>query len=99
MRPVGGDFKESCVMHRNSGEVTGEALVFGGPYSNLQAIEALIAEAAQRRVPAGSCICTGDVVAYCGNRWKRSPRSGPSATRLSRAIVNGNWWRGCGVRV
>jgi predicted phosphodiesterase len=40
-------------------------LVFGGPYSNLRATEAMRAEAERRRVPASHVICTGDVVAYC----------------------------------
>lgn len=40
-------------------------LVFGGPYSNLRATEALIAEAARRQIPPDRVICTGDVVAYC----------------------------------
>lgn len=40
-------------------------LVFGGPYSNLQATEALVGVAARRGIPPGNVICTGDVVAYC----------------------------------
>lgn len=40
-------------------------LVFGGPYSNLRALEALRARAAALGVPPSSVICTGDVVAYC----------------------------------
>ena len=39
-------------------------LVFGGPYSNLQATEAVLAEAARRGVAADHVLCTGDVVAY-----------------------------------
>lgn len=42
------------------GDLTGEITVFGGPYSNLQAMQALI-DAAR-----GTLICTGDLVAYCG---------------------------------
>jgi predicted phosphodiesterase len=40
-------------------------LVFGGPYSNLRALDALIARASELGLPADRCICTGDVVAYC----------------------------------
>jgi predicted phosphodiesterase len=40
-------------------------LVFGGPYSNLRALAALRARAGELGIPAASCICTGDVVAYC----------------------------------
>ena len=44
----------------------GPVLVFGGPYGNLQATGAVLREAARRRIPASSIICTGDLVAYCG---------------------------------
>ncbi len=40
-------------------------LVFGGPYSNLRAVTALRARAAELGIPPARCICTGDVVAYC----------------------------------
>lgn len=43
----------------------GPLLVFGGPYSNLRATEALIAEAGRLDIPPHRVICTGDVVAYC----------------------------------
>lgn len=39
-------------------------LVFGGPYSNLQAMEAVLAEAARRGIARDRILCTGDVVAY-----------------------------------
>lgn len=42
-------------------------LVFGGPYSNLEALEALLREAARLGVPRNQIICTGDVVAYCAD--------------------------------
>ncbi len=42
----------------------GPVLVFGGCYSNLQATEALLAEARRLRIPPERMICTGDVVAY-----------------------------------
>src|SRR5436309_2997014 len=44
--------------------VDGPLLVFGGPYSNLEATQALLAEAARLRIPAERIVCTGDVVAY-----------------------------------
>ena len=40
-------------------------LVFGGPYSNLRATAALIAEADRLGISAQRVICTGDVAAYC----------------------------------
>lgn len=42
------------------GVLSGEITVFGGPYSNIQALEALLSRA------RGQLICTGDLVAYCG---------------------------------
>jgi predicted phosphodiesterase len=39
-------------------------IVFGGPYSNLEATQALLTEAARLGIPADRIICTGDVVAY-----------------------------------
>ena len=46
------------------GELTPPLLFFGGPYSNLHATKALIRTAADLGIPASSCICTGDIVAY-----------------------------------
>ena len=43
--------------------VDGPTLVFGGPYSNLQATRAVLAEAARRGIPHQRVVCTGDVVA------------------------------------
>lgn len=42
----------------------GPLLIFGGPYSNLEATQAIIAEARRRSISSGRVICTGDVVAY-----------------------------------
>lgn len=39
----------------------------GGAYSNLEAMQALLAEAARRRIARSNVICTGDVVAYCAD--------------------------------
>lgn len=52
------------MQHRDLGELAGPVLLFGGPYSNLAALKALVARAEQLGIPAGRCICTGDVVAY-----------------------------------
>ncbi len=40
-------------------------LVFGGPYSNIRALDAMRRVADERRIPPARIICTGDVVAYC----------------------------------
>ncbi len=42
-------------------------LVFGGPYSNLQATDAMRQEALRRLLPETNIICTGDVVAYAAD--------------------------------
>jgi len=44
----------------------GPMLIFGGPYSNLLATEALIREAQALGIAPSNIICTGDVVAYAG---------------------------------
>jgi predicted phosphodiesterase len=44
---------------------THKLLVFGGPYSNLRATEALRSKAAELGIAPSEVICTGDVVAYC----------------------------------
>jgi predicted phosphodiesterase/uncharacterized Fe-S cluster-containing radical SAM superfamily protein len=42
----------------------GPVLVFGGPYSNLEATRAVMEAAARRAIPPRRILCTGDVVAY-----------------------------------
>ena len=49
------------------GALDGALLLFGGPYSNLQATQALLAEAEALGIPPSRMICTGDVVAYCAD--------------------------------
>ena len=51
----------------NIGPLNGPVLLFGGPYSNLHALKALMAEAQKLGVPPQNAICTGDVVAYGGD--------------------------------
>lgn len=52
---------------RDLGRIDHPILVFGGPYSNLQALEAVLDAAARRQIPADRMICTGDIVAYCAD--------------------------------
>jgi predicted phosphodiesterase len=49
------------------GVIEAPVLVFGGPYSNLEATSALLAEAEALDIPPARVICTGDVVAYCAD--------------------------------
>ncbi|HEX9462455.1 MAG TPA: metallophosphoesterase family protein [Alphaproteobacteria bacterium] len=46
------------------GVLAGPVLIFGGPYGNLEATEALRRVARERDIPPSQTICTGDVVAY-----------------------------------
>lgn len=47
------------------GVLSGDILVFGGVYSNLHALDALIAQTEAMGIAPSNMICTGDVVAYC----------------------------------
>ncbi len=47
------------------GELRGKVLVFGGPYSNRQALEAMREVANKESISPSNIICTGDVVGYC----------------------------------
>ena len=47
------------------GILRGKILVFGGVYSNLQALEKLISIALEQGIPTENILCTGDVVGYC----------------------------------
>jgi len=46
------------------GVLSGPVLIFGGPYGNLEATQALAHAAHALDIPATHVICTGDVVAY-----------------------------------
>ncbi|MEZ4884466.1 MAG: metallophosphoesterase family protein [Chitinophagales bacterium] len=50
---------------KDIGVLKGKTLVFGGVYSNLQALERMIAIAEELQIAPQNIICTGDVVAYC----------------------------------
>lgn len=47
--------------------LTGPVLLFGGPYSNLEATEALFGEARRLGIAEQRIICTGDLAAYCAD--------------------------------
>ncbi|TGE20945.1 metallophosphoesterase family protein [Hymenobacter metallicola] len=53
------------VLSQDLGTLSGRLLVFGGPYSNLQALEAFKSIAEQLQIPSGNILCTGDIVGYC----------------------------------
>lgn len=68
--------------HCDLGVLDGDLLLFGGPYSNLQATEAVLAQAQLRGISPDHVICTGDLVAYCG-----APCATVAAVRASGAVV------------
>ncbi|MGC1506181.1 MAG: metallophosphoesterase family protein [Sulfitobacter sp.] len=74
------------IRHRDLGALDGPILAFGGPYSNAQALAALIRAAQERGIAAGRMICTGDVVAYCG----APARTVAQMRALGCAVVAGN---------
>ncbi len=47
------------------GSKSGKMLLFGGVYSNLQALEKLMSIAETEGVAPDNCICTGDITGYC----------------------------------
>ncbi len=68
------------------GHLDGPVLCFGGPYSNAQATEAVLAEAKARNITPERVICTGDVVAYCAD-----PEASVGLVRAAGiAVVMGN---------
>lgn len=72
--------------HHDLGVLDEDVILFGGPYSNLQALEALFSWARAADVPPEQMICTGDIVAYCG-----APQRAVEAVRAAGcAVVAGN---------
>ncbi len=68
------------------GVLDGDLLLFGGPYSNLQACQALMAWAESAKIPPSHRICTGDIIAYGGD-----PRAALDLIRtLGGPVVAGN---------
>lgn len=49
----------------NLGQLSGRMLIFGGPYSNLAATQAMRQRAEELDIPPHQVICTGDSIAYC----------------------------------
>lgn len=68
------------------GDIEGSVLLFGGPYSNLRALQALITVAEKRGIPAQRMICTGDVCAYAAE----AERTAQTVRALGCAVVAGN---------
>ncbi|MEO1436672.1 MAG: metallophosphoesterase family protein [Bacteroidota bacterium] len=52
-------------LHKTIELEAGKVLVFGGVYSNLQALQTMRTICESESIPASQVICTGDIVAYC----------------------------------
>lgn len=76
----------SAVIVLDLGHLDGPVMLFGGPYSNLHATQALVARARDLGISPDHMICTGDVVAYCGD----PARTVATIRALDCAVVAGN---------
>ncbi|MEM9141773.1 MAG: metallophosphoesterase family protein [Bacteroidota bacterium] len=88
----------------NLGTKTGKMLLFGGVYSNLQALEALITVAEAEVIPPENCICTGDIVGYCAQPEETVQRfkqwgAGSIAGNVELQLVAGEADCGCDFEV
>ncbi len=68
------------------GVLSGPVLLFGGPYSNLRAMQALMTEAERLKIPAERMICTGDVCAYAAE----AEQTAQTVRALGCPVVAGN---------
>jgi len=83
------------------GTLTGTLMLFGGPYSNLQALQAFLREADRRKVPHSRIICTGDVAGYCAHPGEtvallRDTGISVVAGNVERQLAEGAQDCGCG---
>ena len=67
MRLIGACVKLAMENSVHPLRIDGPLMVFGGPYSNLEASRAVLAEARRLGMPPERMICTGDVVAYAAD--------------------------------
>jgi diadenosine tetraphosphatase ApaH/serine/threonine PP2A family protein phosphatase len=58
---------ESLTPIRDLGVLEGPVLVFGGPYGNLEATDAMLAAARRLCIDGDNAVCTGDLVAYAAD--------------------------------
>ena len=80
-------------MIQDLGDFNSATLIFGGPFSNLEATEAVFRAARCHRIGADRMICTGDIAAVCAD-----PHATSSLIRESGiAVVMGNCEESFGV--
>lgn len=58
---------DRLIQTKNVGILKGELLIFGGVYSNLEALISIKDECEKRNISPQNIICTGDIVGYCAN--------------------------------
>jgi predicted phosphodiesterase len=93
--------REEPVKHSDLGPLNGAVLLFGGPYSNFQATQALFDAARRIAIPPTHMICTGDVVAYGGSpsataAWIRASGASVVAGNCEKQLAAGAENCGCG---
>lgn len=76
-------------------------IVFGGPYGNLQAMQAILREANARAIPPSRMICNGDLVAYCAQPQETVELIRSSGIRViqgncEQSLADGSVDCGCG---
>lgn len=67
LNPDSEDSQSDSPTVRDLGELAGTVLICGGIYGNLEALDALLAEAGRLGIPFTQIIHTGDVAAYCAD--------------------------------
>ena len=78
---------------KDLGALSGPVLIFGGPYSNLQATQAVLAWADAHAVPPERMICTGDVVAYCAEPAETVACGCGFDTGTTCDLLSAGWYR------
>ncbi len=61
------DHNKQEIIVQHAGAINGPLLIFGGVYSNLQALEAMREVAERAGFSPDRIICTGDIVGYCAD--------------------------------
>ena len=61
------NLEQNGFVSENLGETTSPLLIFGGAYGNLQATEAVLAQAKKMQIAPKNILFTGDLTAYCAD--------------------------------
>ena len=90
---INPDMTDNSFYVRDLGPLQGPVLIFGGPYSNLLATQAMREAAASLNIPGENVICTGDVVAYAGGASKDNRRHHGLGHHNGDGQLRGKFWR------